>query len=732
MSKQKFGTFEGVFTPTILTIIGVIMYLRLGWVVGTVGLGATLVIILLAHVATITTGLSLSSMTTNIRIGAGGFYSAISRSLGLEAGGAIGLPLYFSQTFSIALYIIGFTEVWVRIFPDHNMHLISAIVLLFLLVLSYIGAKIAMKVQYLIMAIVALSLVSFFLGKGEGGHQIILWAKTTDVPFWKVFAIFFPAVTGIAAGAAMSGDLKEPRRSLPLGILSAIGVGLIIYISAAWWYANVADPEQLKSNYTIMMDVALWRWAVVAGIMGATLSSALGSLVGAPRILMALAQDRLVPFSKTLAARSRKGEPRNAILITGLLVESTLLLGNLDTIASLLTMFFLITYGTINAAVLIEKATGIPSFRPTFDIPLLIPLIGSIWCSTIMFLINPLFAVVAIVIIPIIYGVQVKRCLKTPWGDVRSALFNAIAEWAAKTSARLPQQAKSWKPHLMIPVETPAEWSSLITFIRDVIFPRGTLRIFSVKIVEKGVESKISQMADFLLGGKTPSKNINNQDTTEELEDQLNQLVAPIREEGIFTVATVIESHNFLEGISVITQVMKGMFFPPNILFLTMSEENLKTKRLEKMIIIALREKMGIIMLRLHAKAGFGKKEKVNVWLRSGSPNQDLALLTALQLEQNWECTIRLLSVAETQEDQEKVKSKFRRVAELVRMPRETEVSVLVGSFKEVLSKAPPADLNIFGFPKEVGWHTMADEILHLTNTSCLFIKDSGEESAFA
>jgi len=214
VSEKKFGTFEGVFTPTILTIIGVIMYLRLGWVVGTVGLGATLVIILLAHVATITTGLSLSSMTTNIRIGAGGFYSVISRSLGLEAGGAVGLPLYFSQTFSIALYIIGFTEAWIRIFPTHDTRLIATTVLLLLLVLSYIGAKVAMKVQYLIMAIVALSLVSFFLGKGEEGHQIVLWTKSLEIPFWKVFAIFFPAVTGIAAGAAMSGDLKEPRRSL--------------------------------------------------------------------------------------------------------------------------------------------------------------------------------------------------------------------------------------------------------------------------------------------------------------------------------------------------------------------------------------------------------------------------------------------------------------------------------------------------------------------------------------
>jgi solute carrier family 12 sodium/potassium/chloride transporter 2 len=731
VSQKRFGTFEGVFTPSILTIIGVIMYLRLGWVVGTVGLGATLVIILLAHVATITTGLSLSSMTTNVRIGAGGFYSVISRSLGLEAGGAIGFPLYCSQTFSIALYIIGFTEVWIRIFPAHDTRIIATILLVLLLVLSYIGAKVAMKVQYLIMVIIALSIISFFLGKGDGGYQITLWSQSAEFPFWKVFAIFFPAVTGIAAGAAMSGDLREPRRSLPLGILSAVGVGLIIYVSVAFWYAKTADPEQLKSNYTIMMDVALWRWAVIAGIMGATLSSALGSLVGAPRILMALAQDRLVPFPRTLATKSQQGEPRNAILLTGLLVESSLLLGNLNSIAALLTMFFLITYGTINVAIFIEKATGIPSFRPSFDIPLFVPLVGSLWCGTIMFLINPLFAAVAIVVIPIIYGMQVKRGLRAPWGDVRSALFNAIAEWATKTSARLPHHAKSWKPHIMIPIEEPAYWSSLISFVRDLVFPRGTLRVFSVKVIEKGVESKINQLVDVLLKKTDTAKPINNNQSAEELENQLNQLITPIRDEGVFTAATVIESHNFLEGISVITQVMRGMFFPPNILFLTMSEEKIKTKRLEKMIAIAIREKMGIIMLRLHAKAGFGKKEKVNVWLRLGSPNQDLTLLTALQLERNWESTIRLLSVAETQEDQEKVKSKFRRVAELVRMPRETEVSVLVGSFKEVLSQAPPSDLNIFGFPKESGWDTMVDEIVCLTNTTCLFIKDSGEESAF-
>ena len=296
----------------------------------------------------------------------------------------------------------------------------------------------------------------------------------------------------------------------------------------------------------------------------------------------------------------------------------------------------------------------------------------------------------------------------------------------------MPHHAKSWKPHLMIPVETPAYWTSLITFIRDVIFPGGTLRVFSVQIIKEGVENKISEMVDFLLGRKDVSAPTDNHYTAEELEEQLNQLVAPIRDEGIFTAATVIESHNFLEGISVITQVMKGMFFPPNIMFLTISDEKSKTERLEKMIAIAIREKLGIIMLRHHAQVGFGKKEKVNVWLRDGSPNQDLAIITALQLERNWGSTIRLLTIVESQDGQYKTQLKFRKIAELTRMPKETEISVLVGTFKEALSKAPPSDLNIFGFPKEIGWDTMVEEIADLTSTSCLFIKDSGEESAFA
>ncbi len=731
MSQKTLGTFEGVFTPTILTIIGVILYLRLGWVVGSVGLGGAILIIVLSHVATITTGFSLSSMTTNVRIGAGGFYSLISRSLGLEAGAATGLPLYFSQAFSVALYIIGFSEAWRNIFPAHTVQVVVTVTLFLLAVLSFVGVKAAMKVQYVIMGAIVLSLLSFFFGRGQGEGPILYWSQSPDVPFWKVFAIFFPAVTGIAAGAAMSGDLKDPKRSLPVGILSAIGIGLVIYILIAIWYAVMANPDQLRSDYTIMIDLAFWRWPVIAGIMGATLSSALGSLVGAPRILMALARDRLVPFPKTLAATSAKGEPRLALVVTVLLVEVSLLMGNLDSIAALLTMFFLITYGTINAAVFIEKATGIPSFRPSFNIPLVIPLLGSLWCGIIMFLINPFFAAVAIFVIFIIYGVQVKRDLRTPWGDIRSALFDAVAQWAVKTSARMPRHAKSWKPDIMIPVEDPSYWSPMMAFVRDIVFPKGTLRVFSVKVREEGLENSISHLVDVFVKQAGTSQNENANHSAEELEEALKKLVEPIRDEGIFTAATVIESRNFLEGINVITQVMRGMFFPPNIIFFTISEKQVKAKRLEKLFAIALREQLGILALRLHAEVGFGKKQKVNVWLRIGSPNQDLAILTALQLERNWGCAIRLLTVVNTLEEKETAIPQLNKIAELIRMPRNTQVVVLTGGFIPSVSRAPTSDLNIFGFARDINWEEM-DHVVELTNTSCLFVKDSGEESAFA
>ena len=726
-TQKGFGPFEGVFTPTILTILGVIMYLRLGWVVGNAGVGGAILIILLAKIVTVTTGLSIASMATNIKVGAGGSYAVVSRSLGLEVGSAVGIPLYLSQSLGGAMYIVGFTEGWLALFPTHEPKIVGVVVLAVLFTVSMISAKVAMKVQYVIMAVIVMSLVSFFAGRGDAAVHVVGWGEFSAASFWVVFSIFFPAVTGIEAGAAMSGDLKDPSKGLPFGIMGAIGLSLVVYIAVAFWLGRLASPAELVGNYTIMMDLARWRFLIVAGVFGATLSSALGSIVGGPRTLMALAQDRVVPFSGILSRQSANGEPRYAIVVTTGIILAALLLGNLNTIAPVLTMFFLITYGTINLAVLIEQGTGIPSFRPSFRFPIIVPLVGSLWCFIVMMLINPAFAGAAIAVMILVYVIQVKRGLTTPWGDVRRALFYSIAEWAARTSANMPENAKSWKPHLMIPVEEPRHWSYLMEFVRDVVYPGGTMRIFTVKITDHGVAQKRTRI-DKMLDNK--SKGLPPDPDLQALEAQLAELSAPLRDQGVFSAEMAVESHDFLEGVNVCAQVMRGMFFPPNTIFLTMSGDPEKDCGLENLIAIARAEAMGVMVLWHHPKTSFGARKRINIWLRLHTHNLNLAIIMALQLARNWRADIRLLSVVEKEEYREKAEGVFRRLAEKARLSANAGIQVMVGGFTECLDNAPAADLNVFGLPEKFDGKLLHN-IAETAHSSCLFVMDSGQERAW-
>ena len=251
------GTFEGVYTPTILTILGVILYLRLGWVVGNAGLVGAIIIILMAHVITICTALSMSSMLTNINIGAGGAYTIISRSLGLEAGGAVGIPFYIAQTLSIAFYIIGFSELWINMFPSHSIRLVGFIVWLLLSVLSVVSTRLALRVQFFVLGAIGLSIISFLLGPSHNSNGPILLGSFEQAGFWATFAIFFPAATGILAGASMSGDLKDPRKSIIWGTLAAIITGLVVYLIVAYWFAKQAPADLLLANSSIILDLSL-------------------------------------------------------------------------------------------------------------------------------------------------------------------------------------------------------------------------------------------------------------------------------------------------------------------------------------------------------------------------------------------------------------------------------------------------------------------------------------------
>jgi amino acid transporter len=670
-------------------------------VVGNAGFVGAVLIIFLAKTVTICTGLSMAAMTTNIKIGAGGAYSIISKSLGLEAGGSIGISLYIAQTLSAALYIIGFTQGWLRVFPDHTPVVVSSVAWITLLVISYISAQLAIRIQYLIMTIIGVSILSFFLSPAHPIPDLPVLGNFEDAGFWRVFAVFFPAVTGIMAGANLSGDLKNPRRAIPLGTISAIIVTMIIYLALAYLISRIATPEELRTNQLIMVDRALWGQAVIAGIMGATLSSALGSMLGAPRILQALAEQKTVPFSKILAVKTATNEPRNAIIFTGILIELGLLVGNLDFLASLITMFFLITYGMLNLVVFLQQTMKIISFRPTLKIPPFIPLLGALQCIFIMFLINPLFSAVAMTSIVIMYVWLAHKGLEAKWGDIRGGLLLYAVERIAKVAQRFPRHQISWKPDLLLPIEEPETWTGPLLLIRSIIYPSGSVFAFTMR-----------------------------KEKAEETQGALDDLLLPLKEQGALVTSTVIRESDFLHGATLVIQILKSRTLRPNILFLTLGRDNKKDNTVSELISQASKHDMGVMILSQHPRMAFGMQKDVNLWLRDKSPNWHLALLIALQLQLNWEGKINLITTTSEKKDKRRLQGFLDRVSDRARLPSAADLHVLVGSFKESLKVAPRADINVFGLAAGNIPYGQIREVTDLTKSSCLFIKDSGQESA--
>ena len=353
----RFGTFKGVFTPSILTILGVIMYLRMGWVLGNVGLPATLLIVILASSITFLTGLSITALATNMKVRGGGAYYIISRSLGVEAGAAIGLPLFFAQALGISFYISGFAESVSAVYPFLSPKMVGVVTLVILAVVSYVSADLALKTQFFIMALVVISLVSFFAGHSPDIASFDLTSVVVPLklPFWAVFAVFFPAVTGILSGVAMSGDLKNPARSLPLGTISAVLIGFVIYLAVPIFLSVVVkDNRILLADSMVFQKVARWGNLVLYGIWAASLSSAVGTMLGAPRTLQALANDRVL-FRFIGRCYGKGKEPRVAAVIAFMIGLCGILMGNLNLIAPVITMFFLTSYCLLNLSAGFEE-----------------------------------------------------------------------------------------------------------------------------------------------------------------------------------------------------------------------------------------------------------------------------------------------------------------------------------------------------------------------------------------
>ena len=490
-----FGTAP-VFLASISTILGAILFLRFGYAVGNVGLLKALAIIVLGHLVTIPTVLAVSEIATNRRVAGGGAYYIVSRSFGTSIGGTIGFALYLSQAISIAFYMVAFAEAFEPVFgwitdyisthyqdidnPSDPINInarflsIPCTIILIVIMLSK-GADIGVSMLWGICAILAVSLIAFFLGgppesidtlpevvdKATEVTHSIASSITASVPdgdtFGKVFAICFPAFTGMIAGLGLSGDLRNPQRSIPLGTITATLAGMVVYVLVAiklWQSASpaaLADPDRV-----IMADISAWRPAIFIGLGAASFSSALGSIMVAPRTLQALARDDVLPIPG-LNRLMRTGvgktqEPVPATFVSGAIAVVFVAIGELNFIAQILTMFFLVTYGALCVVSFLEHFAGNPSYRPTFHSRWYVSLLGTVMCGLMMFQISVFYAFLSIFLILAIY-IGLRRGHREQRGMIgifQGAMFQ-LTRWLQTTlqKNRANFSESGWRPSIV-------------------------------------------------------------------------------------------------------------------------------------------------------------------------------------------------------------------------------------------------------------------------------------------
>lgn len=678
-SKDGLGTFGGVFTPSILTILGVIMYLRFGWVVGNVGLIGTLLIVTLATAITFLTALSISAIATDQRVRIGGAYYMISRSLGIEPGGAIGIPLYIALALSVALYTVGFAESVVGVFPSLDFKTVGMVTTVGVAVLAMISAKVAIRAQYFIMFGIAISLVSLIFGSPVEQSDIEMWgaADRNSEGFWVVFAVFFPAVTGIMAGVNMSGDLVNPSKSIPKGTFYAIGVGYIVYMVLPIILANRADAITLIEDPLIMRKIAWWGDAILIGVWGATLSSAVGSVLGAPRVLQALARDGVLPRWLQWLGRGdgEDDSPRLGTLLTMVVALVAVYLGNLNIIAPVLTMFFLTTYGVLNAAAGIERLLDSPSFRPEFQVHWSFSILGAVGCLAVMFLINTVATTLAFIFIAAIFLWLKQREMKSAWGDVGKGLWMALIRFGLMKLTN-EKEAKTWRPNPLVLSGAPTKRWHLIDFANSITHNRGIMTIATVL-----TSNNIAPLRQ---------KN---------MEENIRDFLSKRSIQGLVRVISAEDTFQGAEDL--VKSYGLGTLVPNTIILGDSENEEIREKYCE-MIANFYQQKRNTVIIHDNDENVFRNKQKIDLWWGGLKGNGGLMMILAYLLKSSrswWNAEVTIKMMVPGDRAAKDARQNLSRITAKLRTGATSEVIVANGrSFTDVLhDSSKDADLIFLG-----------------------------------
>lgn len=691
---NKFGTFSGVFIPSILTILGVIMYLRMGWVVGNVGLNQTFFIVTISSLVTFITGLSISAMATNMKVGAGGAYYMISRSFGLEPGAAIGIPLFFAQAISIAFYITGFAESIQAVFPFVPMKIVGVLTLVLIFATVFYSTNIALKAQTFIFIIIVLSLISLFMGKPQEGFNISESVSLRRVGFWTVFAVFFPAVTGILSGVSMSGDLKNPRFSIPVGTIAAILVGYVIYMFIPWYLWNSASPLDLVEDSVIMKKISIFAPLIFLGIWGATLSSALGSLLAAPRTLMAMAQDKVLP--KFLTKTNSDGVPTSATIISFALALVCIVAGEFNIIAPVLTMFFLTTYGVLNLISGMEAYIGNPTWRPTFRVHWLISLSGAICCLGIMLMINAGATYVALITTLVIYFYMKKRNLTASWSDIRPSLLLFRIRSLLYQLEDHDLDAKSWRPNIVSIAKNPLSELAHFQLTNSFAGSTGFKTIAITGSNQSDFElNKLSEFQDFL-ASKGIRSFVKGCDQGSIDQTALNF----IKYYGIGTIKPNLYSVAFDESLEKVRDLVRLSFV---------------VEKFRKNLIIVRNKNLSDLSEHLE----YTKRPNINIWWGEKDDNNcHLMLSLALLMKENklWKgAKISIKTLVRTKEDKIASEKLFDHLIQESRIKsvvhEVTKLSENEEKFEVIEKLSKDSSLNIIGIKSPADFNDISEDL---------------------
>jgi len=705
IAKKGFGTIP-VFLTAISTILGAVMFLRFGYAVGSVSFYGTLLIILIGHLVTIPTAFAIAEIATNQKVEGGGEYYIISRSFGINIGAAIGIALYFSRAISVAFYVIAFAEAFDPVYEwvnnefdlnivDKRLISIPSLLLLVWLMLKK-GANIGMKALYVVVMILFASLVLFFVG--DTGYAVdnsySYLSRNVESPddFFYVFAIIFPAFTGMAAGVGLSGDLKDPKKSIPLGTVTATIAGMVIYIFIAYKLAVSASSADLVNDQLIMRKIAIWGPIIPIGLAAATISSALGSIIVAPRILQALAQDKVFQLKQVNSflgkERETDKEPFNSSLVTSVIALFFVIVGDVNIVAEIISMFFMVTYGSICMISFLHHFAGDPSYRPAFKSKGIISLVGAVACLYLMLKMNLTYSLLSLVVMTLFY-LLISASNKNSKGLAKifqGVIFQVSRKLQIFLQNTEKEEVDDWRPSVICISETFFNRPSAFNLLRWISHKYGFgtyLHYVNGYLSKESIESSKKEYEEILALSSSTKSNV-----------FIDTMISPSYTSAI-AQAMQMPSISGKDFNMILFEYPKG-------------EGTVPTRITENFALVkAANFDVGVL---LTSERDFGFKKRIDIWItRNDYENSNLMILMAYIImgHPEWRgARINIFAIF-PEHDAEREKANLTELARQGRLPisaNNIEVIAKKENFRSrdiINSKSRYADLTVIGFRLE-------------------------------